>query len=535
MHTAAAALALGLIAGLYLRGLVMDYRAGWQSTFLDAGAVQALLGVVLAPAAWLTGVAVPEVAPLRLAPGAAASASAAPWIHLLAATLMLTVVLPRLLLAGRAAWGAARLSQRLPLALEGEYFERLHPLMRRASRRPLTLLWCPLAPAAEAPRLLGTAVALPPDGLQALFDAGDGDVLHLQALPPALVGAQGPPTGWRRWFAPDPVAAALDALRPEVDAVLVLLPLQGGREALPAWLPRLARPLLLLEDAAMAVAPRLPLRALDDGWLADGLFWQALAGALPDDPRRQRLDAAWRCRQVQRLEDTAALIADSLARLAQAREPLPEARLFGGGTEAARATEAARERLVRQLEAEFETLATRLAPLWGQAGHAAPRPATTLQPQRQARVAEGRAALWGGVATGALAGLKADLATGGLTLGAGAVAGGLMGALGAAGVARGINTAQGRGPSHVAWGAAELDAMAAAMLQLPLGLGTAAGVPATRAPRDAALRAALRAEAEPLAAAWRERGDGLAARLAPPLQRALQAALGGPADYTPTA
>ena len=36
LHAAAAALALGLIAGLYLRGLVFDYRVGWQSTFLDA-------------------------------------------------------------------------------------------------------------------------------------------------------------------------------------------------------------------------------------------------------------------------------------------------------------------------------------------------------------------------------------------------------------------------------------------------------------------------------------------------------------------
>ncbi|MEO7117311.1 MAG: hypothetical protein ABIZ18_15835, partial [Caldimonas sp.] len=38
LHAGAAALALGLIAGLYARGLVLDYRAVWESTFLDAGA-----------------------------------------------------------------------------------------------------------------------------------------------------------------------------------------------------------------------------------------------------------------------------------------------------------------------------------------------------------------------------------------------------------------------------------------------------------------------------------------------------------------
>ena len=48
LHFSAAALALGLMAGLYLRGLVLDYRAGWQSTFLQAPAVQALLDTLLA-------------------------------------------------------------------------------------------------------------------------------------------------------------------------------------------------------------------------------------------------------------------------------------------------------------------------------------------------------------------------------------------------------------------------------------------------------------------------------------------------------
>ena len=37
LHVGAAALALGLVAGLYVRGLVLDYRVGWESTFLDAG------------------------------------------------------------------------------------------------------------------------------------------------------------------------------------------------------------------------------------------------------------------------------------------------------------------------------------------------------------------------------------------------------------------------------------------------------------------------------------------------------------------
>jgi len=62
LHAAAAALALGLIAGLYLRGLVFDYRAGWQSTFLTPEAAHAIVSTALAPASRLSGIALPDVA-----------------------------------------------------------------------------------------------------------------------------------------------------------------------------------------------------------------------------------------------------------------------------------------------------------------------------------------------------------------------------------------------------------------------------------------------------------------------------------------
>ena len=47
LHVGAATLALGLIAGLYLRGLVLDYRVGWESTFLSVDTVSRLLQAVL--------------------------------------------------------------------------------------------------------------------------------------------------------------------------------------------------------------------------------------------------------------------------------------------------------------------------------------------------------------------------------------------------------------------------------------------------------------------------------------------------------
>jgi hypothetical protein len=128
LHTAAAALALGLMLGLYLRGLVLDYRAGWQSTFLDAAQVQGFLQLALAPAVAATGIAIPDVSAidaLRVTPAAPAQASAAPWIHLFAAQLGLLVVLPRALLALGAALRAGWRSRRFALPLHEPGLQRL--------------------------------------------------------------------------------------------------------------------------------------------------------------------------------------------------------------------------------------------------------------------------------------------------------------------------------------------------------------------------------------------------------------------------
>ena len=69
----------------------------------------------------------------------------------------------------------------------------------------------------------------------------------------------------------------------------------------------------------------------------------------------------------------------------------------------------------------------------------------------QAPVNEGKAAMMGGIVSGALTGLAADIAAGGLTFGAGLLAGAVMGALGGAGIARGMNMARGQAGIVVRW------------------------------------------------------------------------------------
>jgi len=140
LHGAAALLVAGTLVSLYARGLVFDVRAGWDSTFLDAGQVRVLLGALLGPASALSGLALPEPAALdrlRLATGG--GESAARWIHLWALTLVLAVLLPRLLLATRAAWQVRQGAADLPLPADDPALARL---LRAAggARQPVSVL-----------------------------------------------------------------------------------------------------------------------------------------------------------------------------------------------------------------------------------------------------------------------------------------------------------------------------------------------------------------------------------------------------------
>jgi hypothetical protein len=126
LHAAAAALALGALASLYVRGLAFEYRAGWDSTFLDAGDVHALLSAVLGPASRLAGLSLPDAPALEtLRWSAGGGENAARWIHLHAITVALVVLLPRSALAAAAAWRAHRWSRAAPLSLDDPYFKRI--------------------------------------------------------------------------------------------------------------------------------------------------------------------------------------------------------------------------------------------------------------------------------------------------------------------------------------------------------------------------------------------------------------------------
>lgn len=98
LHLGAAALVLGAVTGMYVRGLTFEYRATWESTFVGPATASLLLRIVLGPAAALLGGEPIDAARLEAmrAPG---DAPAATWIHLWAATAALVVLIPRGVLA----------------------------------------------------------------------------------------------------------------------------------------------------------------------------------------------------------------------------------------------------------------------------------------------------------------------------------------------------------------------------------------------------------------------------------------------------
>ena len=181
LHLGAAAIALGLMAGLYLRGLVLDYRVGWESTFLDAGSVHALLSTLLAPALALSGQTMPDVAALQTLRLPQPGGAAASWIHLYALQLVLLVVLPRLLLALWAGWRARTLQANLPLPLGEPYFQGL--LRQQRGGSTLLRVW----PHARTP----DAAAL--SALRALLTRVLGDGVRLHIAPTVAYGSEETP------------------------------------------------------------------------------------------------------------------------------------------------------------------------------------------------------------------------------------------------------------------------------------------------------------------------------------------------------
>lgn len=129
LHTVAVGLGLGLIAGFYARGLVFDYRAAWESTFLSANAAHGILRMVLTPAISLSGISFPDEAAftaMRMVHGSnSTGVSGATWIHLYSLTLLIIVVIPRFVLMIWYGLKSFLLARNMKIPLDEAYIDLL--------------------------------------------------------------------------------------------------------------------------------------------------------------------------------------------------------------------------------------------------------------------------------------------------------------------------------------------------------------------------------------------------------------------------
>jgi hypothetical protein len=132
LHGGAAALAIGAVAGMLVRGIFFEYAMVWRSTFVrDSAVVADLLRIALGPASLALGRPLPTAADAEQMMSAA-GVPAAPWIALWVVTAGLFVLLPRAVLMATATVRRRLRARRVELALDDPYFEALLAGVRRA-------------------------------------------------------------------------------------------------------------------------------------------------------------------------------------------------------------------------------------------------------------------------------------------------------------------------------------------------------------------------------------------------------------------
>lgn len=138
LHLSALLLAASAIGGMYVKGIANEYRAVWESTFIqESGQLRPVLEVLLGPAAALSGTALPDSDALEAIRGAEnPGENAARWIHWYAITIGIYVLVPRALLALVWRWRSSMLVRSLPYRETApRYFARLLATSSGSSRR----------------------------------------------------------------------------------------------------------------------------------------------------------------------------------------------------------------------------------------------------------------------------------------------------------------------------------------------------------------------------------------------------------------
>jgi hypothetical protein len=471
LHLAALGWGAGVAASLLVQGLVVQYRVGWESTFLDAGQVHAILRVLLMPVVALfpfEPFSVQEVANLQLGPGDLGRADRR-WVWMYAALLLLIVVVPRAILAGFAFWRAAFLARRVPLDLREPYFQRVVSLLT-----PARVQLCLLTHRTDDRQALWRVLMQEPEGARTLISSAHGDVLRLIDLSGCQAPAAAPEsTGGRpAWVdrlldavlqrggnhGNGPIDPNLAAARDEGDVVLHVAGDVGDLEAAKGLLQWLDKPVLVLVNQPGAgqpghpslvarcrsqardipvVADVLSFDAFARCWIQEQVLLDAIGRRLTESklPGFARIATAWDERNRARFGRSMAAVAEHLLYAARQVQEVPtsalsvKSLLSAAERQAqAQARQEAMDMVARRLEISAAELFARLRSLHGIDDAAAGALQLRMEEKFvvQQAVDTPQAGI-AGAATGAAMGASVDLLVGGLTLGAATALGALVG------------------------------------------------------------------------------------------------------------
>lgn len=447
LHLAAAGWAVGVALSLLTRGLVVEYRVGWESTFLDAGQVHAILSFLRLPALLVfpfQPFTVQEVAALQFTQGA--GVAGVRWVYMYVALLLVLVVVPRVLLAAVAYTRERMLARKVPVDLGEPYFQRLVSLLSSA-RVHMGLLTHRDEDRAALLRVLSQE----PDGGRTLIRSGHDDVLRLidlsGAQAPAPSAAEAPAlAGWaHRWLGlvgrgkakPESGDPDLSVAREDCDVVLHVRSAAGDADAAQPLLHWLGKPVLVLVNRPGLANPgQLSFDSFARCWVQEGTLIAAIGRLLPQTKAAgfARIAAAWEARNQARFARAMASLSDHLLYAARQMEEVRSSaitvrNLIPTERQAqAQARRAAMEAVLKRLDASALEMNSRLRKLHGlddsAEGILQERIEEKFLVQQPVDTPQAGMA---GAATGAAMGASVDLLVGGLTLGAATALGALVG------------------------------------------------------------------------------------------------------------
>ncbi|WP_332826097.1 DUF3482 domain-containing protein [Ramlibacter sp.] len=470
LHLCAAGWAVGLMFSIVGGGVVREYRVGWESTLLGVEQVHAFLRLLFAPVVALLpfdAFSVADLQRMAFRSGAAIGVEEARrWIWMYVALLALLVVLPRLLLASVAAWRRRRQGRAVRIDLRDAYFVQV---LARVSPARITIGVLGAGPAREPLMRMLREVAdrAPPEPAAAwtVLSTAKGDVLRVfdvpdgfRPPPPAATAVTAGATAAQAWLqdlmarfkAPAPARPpdAVQSTLAETDLMILVPQRVADLEGATRLLHWVAQPALVLapRDAALyrdavrrlgIAADVLPLDAATSHWMGDALLLDAAAARIATSKRAgfERLAATWRDRHAVRFAEAMRLLATELVRAARDSEEVGNApvglrHLVNAAERDAsqRAREEARGALLQRVRAGEADVFARLVQLHRTGSPVALVAAARLEHgfTEQHTVDTPQAGM-AGAATGAAMGAGIDLLTGGLTLGAAAALGAMIG------------------------------------------------------------------------------------------------------------